>query len=214
MKKQICIMGTGGFAREVLCLIADLGKYEEVDCFMESNEAWETEWKGKSIMGKPVKPQSEFNPSKSVATIGVGDTKIRQKIANSLPENTEYITLVHPTAVVSRWVEIGKGAIICAGSILTCNIKIGKHAHFNLQTTVGHDCNIGDFVTTAPSVNISGICNIGHHVYFGTGAGVRQGINICDNVTIGMGAMVVKNIEEAGTYVGMPAINLAKLKKK
>lgn len=206
--KKICIIGTGGFAREVMCLITDLGKYDEVDCFMEVDEIWEKNWKNKTIMDKPVRPQSEFNPALYSVTIGIGDPMIREKVTSQLPENTEYITLIHPSAVVSQWTEIEEGAVICAGCILTCDIKIGKHVHLNLHTTIGHDCNIGDFVTTAPGVNISGICNIDKSVYLGTSSATRQGINICSNVVIGMGAMVVKSIKEPGVYVGMPAKKL------
>lgn len=210
MAKKIAIIGTGGFAREVLCLITDLGRYDEVACFMEPDEIWAEKWQNQEIMGIPVRPRSEFDAEKLTVTIGIGNSIFREKVVNELPQNTEYETLIHPTAVVSRWVEIGEGAIICAGCILTCQIKIGKQAQLNLHTTIGHDCVIDDYFTTAPGVNISGICNFGKHVYFGTSAAVRQNIVICDNVTIGMGAMVVKNISEAGTYVGMPAKKLEK----
>jgi serine acetyltransferase len=39
----------------------------------------------------------------------------------------------------------------------------------------------------------------------GTQASFRQNVRICDDAIIGMGAVVVKDIVEAGTYVGMPA---------
>ena len=210
MAKKIAIIGTGGFAREVLCLITDLGRYEDVACFMEPDDIWADKWQNQNIMGIPVRPRSEFNSKQFSVTIGIGNSIFREKVVNELPEETEYLTLIHPSVTISKWVEIGEGAIICAGTILTCDIKIGKQAQLNLHTTIGHDCVIGNYFTTAPGVNISGICNFGNHVYFGTSAAVRQGINICDNVTIGMGAMVVKNITEAGIYVGMPAKKLEK----
>ncbi len=204
--ENICIVGTGGFAREVLCLIDDLSRYNEVNAFLEPDDIWEKNWQHKKIMGIPVLPYSSFNPMQTKVAIGIGNSKIRQKIVEQeLPKNTVYETLIHPTAVVSRWCNIGAGSIITAGCILTCQINLGQQAHLNLDTTIGHDCNIDDYFTTAPSVNISGICNIGKHVYFGTGAATRQGIEISDNVLIGMGAMVVKNIVESGTYVGIPA---------
>lgn len=205
MKKNICIVGTGGFAREVLCLIDDLKLYNDVCAFLEPDHIWEKEWKGKEIMGIPVLNQSSFDPEKSFASIGIGDPIIREKVTKQLPQNTEYKSLIHPNAVISRWSTIEEGAVICAGSIITSQIKIGKHAHINLDTTIGHDCTIGNFFTTAPSVNISGICDIGDYVYFGTGSATRQGVKINSNITVGMGAMVVKDLNEAGIYVGIPA---------
>jgi UDP-3-O-[3-hydroxymyristoyl] glucosamine N-acyltransferase len=77
--------------------------------------------------------------------------------------------------------------------------------HLNLQTTIGHDCKIGDYFTTAPGVKISGNCTIYDCVYIGTNSCVKQNINIHSLSTIGLNTGVVKNINESGTYVGTPA---------
>lgn len=201
------IVGTGGFAREVLFLMDDLKMYDDFYGFIEPDYIWEEKWKDKIIMGKPVLPFSDVRHFDKIS-IGVADSKIRKKTIEQLPQNVEYISLIHPNASVSRWAKIEEGCIITAGCIVTTQIELGVHAHLNLQTTIGHDCKIGDFFTTAPSVNISGICNIDNNVYFGTGAATKQGINICNDVIIGMGAMVTKNITEPGTYVGIPAKKL------
>lgn len=198
------IVGTGGFAREVLFLMDELGMYNTLHGFIEPDHIWEEKWKDKTIMDKPVFPFSDVKAFDQI-TIGVADSNIRRKTISQLPKDVVYLSLVHPNVSISKWCKIGLGSIITAGCILTTQIEIGDHCHLNLGTTIGHDCNIGDFFTTAPSVNISGICNIGNNVYFGTGAATKQGINICHDVTIGMGAMVTKSITESGTYVGIPA---------
>lgn len=211
-EKKICIMGTGGFSREVLCCLID-GiakanlKIEEIACFMESDE----NFKENKIMGIDVIPQSKFDPELYNVVVAIGDPSSRKRVVNNLPSQTTYTTIIHPSAVISEWVEIGEGSIITAGTILTCNIKIGKHAHLNLHTTIGHDCIMGDFFTTAPAANISGNCEFGECVYFGSNSAVKQGVKICDNVTIGMGGIVVKDITEEGVYIGNP---LKKLDKK
>jgi UDP-3-O-[3-hydroxymyristoyl] glucosamine N-acyltransferase len=84
-----------------------------------------------------------------------------------------------------------------------------KHAHLNLQTTIGHDCEIGDYFTTAPGAKISGNCKIHDCIYIGTNASIREKISIHSFSTIGMNAAVVKSIEEPGTYVGVPAIKIS-----
>lgn len=210
MKKQILISGTGGISKEVLCLITDLGKYNDVAGFIEPDFIIEKEDIPKEIMGKPVFPYSKVDVNKHIVSLAMGDSKIREKSISQLPEGIEFITLIHPTAVVSQWAKIGEGSIICAGTIITCDINIGKHAQLNLNTTIGHDCQIGDFFTTAPNVNISGNCTFGEHVYFGTSSSIKQGISIKGNTVIGMGAIVTKDIEEPGVYVGIPAKKLKK----
>jgi sugar O-acyltransferase (sialic acid O-acetyltransferase NeuD family) len=211
-EKKICILGAGGFGREVLCCLIDAIattnlKIEEIACFMVSDE----HFKENKIMGVDVIPQSKFDPSLYKVVVAIGDPSSRKRVVESLPKKTEYTTIIHPSAIISEWVKIGEGSVITAGTILTCNISIGKHAHLNLQTTIGHDCTIGDFFTTAPAANISGNCLFGECVYFGTNSSVRQGVQICDNVTIGMGGVVVKDITEEGVYIGNP---LKKLEKK
>ena len=213
MENRICIFGAGGFGREVLCCLIDSIatinlKIEEIVCFMVSDE----HFKESKIMGIDVIPQSSFEPDKYNVVVAIGDPILRKKIVNNLPEQTKYTTIIHPSAIISEWVEIGEGSVITAGSVLTCNIKIGKHAHLNLQTTIGHDCVIGDFFTTAPAANISGNCQFGNCVYFGTNSAVKQGIKISDNVTIGMGGIVVKDICEEGVYIGNPLKKIEKTK--
>jgi sugar O-acyltransferase (sialic acid O-acetyltransferase NeuD family) len=204
-KKKICIVGTGGFGKEVLCCLIDTLKPKEseinqVACFMVSDD----HWKEDKVMGINVIRQSEFDPKIYDAIVGVGDPLIRKKIVESLPDETSYATIIHPSVTMSKWVEIGEGSIITAGTILTCNIKIGKHAHLNLHTTIGHDCIIGDYFTSTPGVNVSGNCTFGDCVYLGTNTSVREKISICNNVTIGMGGVVLKSINDEGIYVGSP----------
>jgi sugar O-acyltransferase (sialic acid O-acetyltransferase NeuD family) len=192
--KNKALVGAGGFAKEVKTYIG----IENISMFVDDSY-----WKENS---SNILPLSQFDSSKYEVVIAIGDPIERKKMVEKLPEDTEYFTYIHPTAVIDlKTVEIGKGTIICPYCVLTTNIKIGNHCHFNLLSTVGHDSFISDFVTTAPGSKISGNCGIGKYVYFGTNSSVREKIKICDNVIIGAGACVVKDINNSGTYVGVPS---------
>jgi sugar O-acyltransferase (sialic acid O-acetyltransferase NeuD family) len=201
MSDSVAIFGTGGFAREVACVLHDLGRGDRIAAFHEPDDVFQA----RELLGVPVQPQSAFDPSCHRAVIGIGNPAIREKVASQLPAETVFETLVHPTAVMSQWVELGEGSVICAGVVLTCQITIGRHCQLNLNATVGHDCTFGDFCTIAPGTNISGNVDFGTRVDVGTQAAFRQHLRICDDVVIGMGAVVVKDIVEPGTYVGIPA---------
>ena len=207
--KKLAIVGTGGFAKEVFCLISDLGLEKNFVCFFEPNYDASIHSNLK-LFERPIFPLSDIDIDLHVITIAISNSKIREKIVNQLPNNIEYITLIHPNVINSKFINIGIGSIICAGSILTCDIKIGKHSHLNLKTTVGHDCTINDFFTTAPNVSISGNCIIDKHVYLGTSSMLKQGLTITSNVTVGIGAVITKNIIKSGVYVGNPAKELIK----
>jgi sugar O-acyltransferase (sialic acid O-acetyltransferase NeuD family) len=203
--RKYCIYGTGGFGREVLTILEDVFKGNGLSivdnvCFMISDEFYDESL----IMGVPVIKESDFIVDDYKVVIGIADPYVRKKIVDRLSVDTCYASIIHPRATISRWVEIGEGCVIGAGVILTCSISVGKHAHLNLSTTIGHDCEIGDFFTAAPSVSVSGNCRIGDYVYMGTKAATREKVSICSDVTIGMCSIVLKNIEKKGVYVGQP----------
>lgn len=209
--KKLCILGTGGFGRETLLIFIELlknsgKKYQDLAVFMEND----AEFSQTEIMGVPVIRQSEYDHSKHLLLIAIGSPTSRKGVVNQFPADTVYATLIHPSVEMSSWVELGEGSIVAAGTIITCNIKIGRHAQLNLHSTIGHDCDIGDYFTSAPGAKISDNCEFGNCVYFGTSAVVRQGVRICDDVTIGMGGVVVKNVMDPGVFVGNPLKPLSK----
>ena len=87
----------------------------------------------------------------------------------------EFATIIHPRTERSRWIDVGAGTIVCAGNILTTNIRLGAHVQVNLDCTIGHDAILGDYTTLAPGVHISGWVHAGRRVYIGTGAVVING---------------------------------------
>ena len=78
----------------------------------------------------------------------------------------------------------------------------------NLDCTLGHDDVIGDFVTTYPSVNVSGNVVVGECCELGTGTQVIQGKKIVKNTIVGAGSVVIRDINESGTYVGSPTTKI------
>ena len=85
------------------------------------------------------------------------------------------------------------------------DVKIGNYVIVDWDCTIGHDDVLSDYVTLYPSVNVSGCCEIGECVEFGTGMRIIQGLKVASGTIVGAGATVVRNITEAGVYVGSPA---------
>lgn len=201
MKKGI--IGAGGFAREVYWSLNPIERNDTV--FFVDDVYWDDS-------NEKILPLSLFEFNKYEVIVAVADSKHRQRLVEQLPKKTKFFTHIHPSAqILADDVIIGEGSIICSGTILTTNIVLGKHSQLNLQTTIGHDCVIGDYFTTAPGAKISGNCDIGKRVYFGTNSSVREKIKICDDVVIGLNGGVVKNIYESGIYVGVPVTKIRDL---
>lgn len=190
MKENILI-GAGGFAREIM---ADLGN--SVKCFVD-DMYWE----------EGLYKISDINPEQHIVLVALGDPIVRKKIVDKLPEGIEFWNHISSRAIILDPLQsFGNGSIICAGSVITTNVHIGNHVQVNINSTIGHDCIISDYVTISPGVNISGNVVIQENVYVGTNASIRDRINIESGVTIGMGGAVIRDLDSSGIYTGIPAI--------
>lgn len=211
--ENILIIGAGGFGREVEWLINRINN--------SNNNQWnligyvdDNVQKGTAITKlKVVYNTDELLKleEKTNVVIAIGNAKVRKLIYNKIKENKNlsFPNLVDPSAIIGE-VDMGIGNIICAGTIATVNIKINNFNIINLDCTIGHDDVLADFITVYPSVNISGNTTINEVVEIGTGTQIIQGKNICSNVIIGAGAVVVKDIGEEGTYIGIPVKKIVK----
>lgn len=207
--KDIAIFGVGGFGREVLALIKDINKseptYNIVGFFDDGHE------KGEMVNGYPVLGKTEelnrWSTPISMA-VSIGDPKVKKNVIDKITNPlVDYPFLIHPLAWIGEkeYVEMGKGCIICAGSLITTNIKMGDFVILNLGCTVGHDTVIGDYAAFMPSVNISGEVTIGEGVYVGTGAKIINQLEIGEYATVGAGAVVCQTLPAHCTAVGVPA---------
>ncbi len=210
--RKIAIYGGGGFAREVAWLIEACNQntilYDLV-CFIDDNR----ELQGQVLNEVPVFSFEEACRRFPQANIvwGIGSPKTREFLMPKAQHSgMDFETIIHPRVERSQWVEIGAGTVICAGNILTTNIKLGKHVQINLDCTIGHDVTMDDFATLAPGVHVSGCVHLGKRVYVGTGAVIINGtqtdpIVIGDDAVIGAGACVTKSVPPNLTVVGVPA---------
>lgn len=203
--KDIVILGSGGFGREVHWLIEEINKDNLQWNFLGYIDDGHPI--GELVNGYPVLGTTEWLANKNLNVVcAVGDPDTKKMIIEKLSKSKNtYPTLIHPNVKFSSSVEFGEGSIICAGNILTVNIKIGKHVIINLDCTIGHDAMIEDYSTILPSVNVSGNVHISECVSVGTGTQIIQGVHIGEHTIIGAGSVVTKEIESYVVAVGIPA---------
>lgn len=141
----------------------------------------------------------------------MGDNKIRKSVFNVLLKtNCKVPTILHPTSVVSSFVELGNGTIICANATINSFAKIGSGVIANTASVIEHECAISDFVHVAPGAVLAGNVTIGQGTFIGANSVVRQGVIIGQNVIVGAGSVVLHNVPDNVTVVGNPAKILVK----
>lgn len=206
--QKLVIIGAGGFGREVQWLVERMNQQEKtwnlmgyIDDGME---------KGTIINGLPV--LGSINDlikieEKVAVACAIGTSATRKKVLDRLKNSSqmEFPNLIDPSVLVSDLVCLGKGIIICAGSVLTVNITVEDFVIINLDCTIGHDSKLSRFVTLYPSVNISGNVFVGEETELGTGTQIIQGMKVLNHSIVGAGAVVVKDIPSKCTAVGSPA---------
>jgi sugar O-acyltransferase (sialic acid O-acetyltransferase NeuD family) len=117
----------------------------------------------------------------------------------------EFVTLIHPKVEWSDTVKVGEGSLICEGAKFTVNISIGSHVIIYHDSIICHDAVISNFCTILPSVNISGNVHIDTKSTLGTGSKVIQNLKIGQNVIVGAGSVVIRDVGDGLTVVGVPA---------
>jgi sugar O-acyltransferase (sialic acid O-acetyltransferase NeuD family) len=206
--KPILIIGGGGFAKEIVWLANDCNRH--VIGVLDDDESVH----GSLVQGAKVLGDiSSWQKYDAELIIAIGNPRTRALVAEKIEKLgiPIYATLVHPSVKYSDTVEFSEGCIICANSILTTDVNIGKHVILNLSVTVGHETNIGQFSTVAPIVAISGNVTVESFSEIGTGACIRQGAKIGRGAMLGMGGVLTKNIPDFTIFAGNPAKKLKEL---
>ncbi|WP_447017671.1 acetyltransferase [Shewanella algae] len=207
--KDLIVIGGGGFAKEVVWLAEDCNR--RVQGVLDDNEgAHGSDVQGAKVLGS-ISSWTEYQDCEFV--IAIGSPRTRELVLNKMlvSGKPKFTTLVHPSVKLSNTVSIGVGSIICAGTILTTDIKLGEHNILNLNVTVGHECILEDFVTIAPMAAVSGNVTVRSLVEVGTGAVIRQGLEIGAGAMLGMGGVLTKNIPGNTIFAGNPAKKLKEI---
>jgi len=206
--RRVVIIGAGGFAREVLDVIDAANgvrpSMEPVGWIVDRQYAEP----GAVINDLPVLGGFEWlaeHAGEVHAVCGVGAPELRRKlVARARDAGVPFCSVIHPNAVLTRWITLGDGVVITAGCILTNNIRIGDHVHINLDCTIGHDVVIEPFVTLSPGVHVSGNVHLEEGSAVGTGTNIIEKKRIGAWSVVGAGSTVVSDVPANSTVVGVP----------
>lgn len=201
MKNKLLIIGASGHGKVVADIAIKMNKWESI-AFLDDDKNIKQSM-NIEVIGRTFEFTKYIDDYEIF--VGIGNNYIREKIQDNLERYEASIpVLTHPSAIIGEQVEIKPGTVIMAGAIINCCTKIGKGCIINTNATIDHDCVIEDFVHISPGVNLAGTVRVGKGTWIGIGSVVCNNIYIIDNCTIGAGGVVIRDIKEAGTYVGVP----------
>ena len=201
MKDKLIIIGASGHGKVVADIAIKMNKWQSI-AFLDDDESIRTSM-GLEVIGKTAdaftyKDEADF-------FVAIGSNATREKIQEKLIEQgLNVVSLTHPRVAIGTDVEIGIGSVVMAGVVINSASRIGKGCIINTSSSLDHDNVIEDYVHISPGVRTAGSVSIGKGTWLGVGSIVSNNVNICSGCKVGAGAVVVKDITEPGTYVGVP----------
>jgi len=201
--ESLLIVGAGGLGAEALWAAHERGLWQ-VEGFVDDNPALGPRYAGLPILGGV----SHVLESRAAGRFhcAIGKNSTRKRIAEQfLERGWKLVTLVHPSVIQAPGVTIGDGTYVGPGSILCPNAVIGAGVIINCHVSLGHDSLTGDFSQLCPGSRISGGCRIGELAFIGSNASLVQGVRVGANTTVGTNSLVVGNVGDNCTVIGVPA---------
>ena len=201
MKDKLIIIGASGHGKVVADIAIKMNKWQSI-AFLDDDKSIKTSM-GLEVIGKTTdaftyKDEADF-------FVAIGNNATREKIQEKLiEEDLNVVSLVHQSAVIGTDVKIGIGTVVMAGVVINSSTKIGKGCIINTSSSLDHDNVIEDYVHISPGVSMAGTVKVGRLSWIGIGSVISNNVNICSGCKVGAGAVVVKDITEPGTYVGVP----------
>lgn len=204
---EILLIGSSGHARAVFDVVRAQNNYRLaglIDSFLEPG----TIRFGCVVLGgeKDIRDICRQRNLRHLF-VAIGDNYQRQamtgRIQAVLPE-VEFVTLVHPSAIVGSDVRIGRGSVLMPGAIVVAGCQIGEGCLLNTASSLDHESEMGCWSSIAPGAVVGGRVRLGERTSVGLGANVIQAVSIGSDTVLGAGAVVVDDIPGSVVAHGNP----------
>ena len=210
--KELLIVGTGGFAREVYWHAHNsLGYGTEfvIKGFLEGNVPLDHS-KYSLLPAQVLENILNYNISRNdVFVVALANSKIKELLAGIILGNGgKFINLIHKTAMVSDTAQLGIGIIFCQFTSISCNTVVENHVMLNAYSSLGHDAKIGEYSSIMGNVDITGNVSVGTHTFWGSGSRALPGSKIGNYATVGAGSVVIRKVKDGKTVFGVPAVEI------
>jgi UDP-perosamine 4-acetyltransferase len=203
---DVVLIGAGGHGQVVLEILRVAGVHNPVG-FIDADP----QLAGKTVDGIPVLGQANMlaklkGQKVKGAIISIGDNHARQSYVKKITQQGfELINAVHPQSVVSPSAKIGRNVVIAAGAVIGTAASIGDSVIVNTSAVVDHECEIGEAVHICPTAALAGRVWVGSQAFLGLGCKVLPCMKIGENAIVGAGAVVIDDVPDGATVVGVPA---------
>lgn len=211
-KQRLIIVGGGGFGRELLSWAADCEEAGTLPALggVLDDDASILDGYGAAV--GVIGSISDFQPAATDRlVIAIGDPATKRRVVEMLAgRGGQFISLIHPTAVLARSAQLGEGVVFCPLSMASANARVGRFVIVNTMSSLGHDTQVGDYSTLSAHIDLTGFVALGEGVMVGSGARIVPKVKVGDGATIGAGSIVYRAVAANSTVYAQPAKVMAR----
>jgi acetyltransferase EpsM len=202
---KLAIIGQGGHSKVIRDIVFEKKEMEIIGYF---DDKYHSDDFQHGLYYGPVRSVINFldKNEKIKIIIAIGNNSVRKKMVEVLNlDERYYVTLIHPSAVISSSAYLGYGTVVMANAVVNADAVIGNHSIINTGSIIEHDSIVEDFVHICPKGTLTGNVTIKEGVQVGAGASIIPQKSVGEWSVIGAGATVINCIPDYCTAVGTPA---------
>lgn len=208
--KNLILIGAGGFGREIYDFCTQTEEYNKefvVKGFLDSNpEAMSGFENYPPILNSVEEYEIEED---DVFVCSIGSVKLKKKNINLIQnKGGEFISIIHPTAIINSNVKLGKGVLILSYTNIKSDSQIGDYVTIQPHCVLGHDVKIGEFCHLNSFSFMGGNSILEDEVLLNTKSTILPNVKIGMGSTVGVSSVVIKNVKSGITVFGYPAKEL------
>lgn len=200
--KKLILIGAGGHSKVIQDIVKET---REIELYAILDDGFQCTWKSEGLIYSKPSLINTLQLEDFMFCIAIGNNTIRKKLFKSFQiPIKQYMTLIHPTAVISESAKIGRGTVVMPNAIINADAVIGNHCIVNSGSVVEHDNELEDYVHISPNATLAGTVSIAEGAHIGSGATIIPDKRVGRWTIIGAGTVLVDNIGDELTVVGVP----------
>ena len=203
--KRLLIFGAGGHAKVAFDCAVCMQKYSTIDFMVDGDLTGGIE--GHALLSFRDSSTENIKNAYDEVIVAIGDNRVRlKKSCDFLREGIILATLIHPSAIVSQYANVGVGTVVFAQSVINPFARVGNACIINTAAVVEHDCILQDGVHISPGVLMGGNVRIGETSWLCIGSRISNDVEIGSRVVVAAGSVVLHSTPNDVMVAGIPAV--------
>ncbi len=205
---DIVLLGSSGHAAVIADIVAREGHWRLTGVIDPERPRGST-WNGLEVLGGDG-DIGTLMASRGIVggIVAIGDNALRERVTRRIAAECphfQFVTAVHPGAVVASSVSIGEGSVVMAGAVVNPGSNVGRGCIVNTRSSLDHDSVMEDFASLAPGATTGGRVRIGRGSAIGLGALLREAVVVAEETVVGAGSLVLSDLPHGVVAYGVPA---------